>query len=277
MKNNLYKKKITLSEIVKTEKILREMNLHSVCEESRCPNISECFKKNVVTFLILGDICTRNCQFCSVKKGIPLPVDEEEPLRVAKAVEILGMEYVVITSVTRDDLPDSGAGVFKATVEEIKKTSCMSKIEVLIPDFNGDEKAILTVLDTFPDVISHNIETVERLYPVLRDRADYKRSLGVLKKIKKLNPEQKIKSGIMIGLGETEDEIMETMKDISSTGCDFFSIGQYLAPQKAGFTVQRYYKPEEFEYYKEKAKEAGFRYVESGIYVRTSYNATAYF
>ncbi|MDD3726371.1 MAG: lipoyl synthase [Candidatus Ratteibacteria bacterium] len=276
MKDNLYRKTIILSETGEIKKTLRELKLHSVCEESRCPNISECFRKKTTTFLILGDVCTRNCRFCSVKKGIPLPVDEKEPERVAEAVYILGMEYVVITSVTRDDLPDGGSGMFRKTVEEIRKAGFSGRIELLIPDFAGDEGAIETVLTSFPDVISHNIETPLRLYPVLRDRANYHRSLDVLKKIKKLNPQQKTKSGIMLGLGETEGEIIDTLKDIVDTGCDFCSIGQYLAPSKGSYPVQRYFTSDEFEYYRERALSFGFRAVKSGIYVRTSYNASSY-
>ncbi|HPP30504.1 MAG TPA: lipoyl synthase [bacterium] len=277
MKENLYRKKIVLSETGEIKKILRGLNLHSICEESMCPNISECFKKKTATFLILGDICTRNCRFCSVKKGVPLHPDNNEPERVAEAVRLLGMEYVVITSVTRDDILDGGAGIFKKTVEEIRKTGFSGRIEILIPDFSGDEKSIETVIDSSPDVISHNIETVKRLYPVLRDKADYERSLSVLKKIKGLKPTQKTKSGIMLGLGETEEEILNTIQDIASTGCEFLSIGQYLSPSIKSYPVKKYFSPAEFNYYKEKAYSYGFRYVESGVYVRTSYNASLYF
>lgn len=203
-------------------------------------------------------------------------MDNDEPKRVTEAVKILGMEYVVITSVTRDDLLDGGAGIFRKTVEEIRKICSGVKIEVLIPDFKGEEKSIEMVVDAYPDVISHNIETVSRLYPVLRERSDYCRSIEVLKKIKQLNPSQKVKSGIMLGLGETEEEILKTMKDVAETGCEFFSIGQYLAPDKISYPVQRYLSPEEFDYYKKKALSFGFKYVESGTYVRTSYNASAY-
>lgn len=212
-----------------------------------------------------------------MKKGRPALVDYGEPSRVAEAVRMLGMDYVVITSVTRDDLPDGGAGIFRETVEEIRRAGFNGRIEVLIPDFNGDERAIETILSASPDVVSHNIETVQRLYTVLREKADYNRSLGILKNIKKLNPLQKTKSGMMLGLEETEQEITETIKDVSVTACDFFSIGQYLAPEKTSYPVQRYLTPEEFEYYKEKALDVGFLHVESGVYVRTSYNAAAYF
>ena len=276
MRGNYYRKKIVLSETGETKRILRWLKLHSVCEESRCPNISECFKKKTTTFLILGDTCTRNCLFCSVKKGKPATLDEEEPCRVAEAVKMLGMGYVVVTSVTRDDLRDGGAEMFRMTVEEIRNAGFTGKIEVLIPDFNGDERFIEKVVRSSPDVISHNMETVARLYPVLRSKSCYSRSLNVLKKIKELNPRQKIKSGIMLGLGETEDEVFATIEDIASTKCEFLSIGQYLAPLKVSYPVQRYFSDVEFGYFKEKAYSYGFKHIESGVYVRTSYNATLY-
>lgn len=269
------KKKIWFSELAETKKILRKCNLHSVCEESRCPNISECFRNKTATFLILGNVCTRNCSFCNVSKGRPSVVDEDEPRRVAEAVESLGIEYVVVTSVTRDDLADGGAGIFARTVKEIK-LSGRKKCEVLIPDFRGDADSLKTVIESSPEVISHNIETVRRLYPELRSMADYGRSLNVLKKVKESNPAQLTKSGIMLGLGETGAEVIEAMKDIAGTGCDFLSIGQYLAPSNASYPVKRHLLPEEFEYYRKRALELGFRYVESGTYVRTSYNASRY-
>jgi len=276
MRGNYYRKKIVLSETGETKRILRGLKLHSVCEESRCPNISECFKKKTTTFLILGDTCTRNCLFCSVKKGKPATLDEEEPCRVAEAVKMLGMGYVVVTSVTRDDLRDGGAEMFRRTVEEIRNAGFTGKIEVLIPDFNGDERFIEKVVRSSPDVISHNMETVARLYPVLRSKSCYSRSINVLKKIKELNPRQKIKSGIMLGLGETEDEVFATIEDIASTNCEFLSIGQYLAPLKVSYPVQRYFSDEEFGYFKERAYSYGFKHIASGVYVRTSYNAALY-
>ncbi len=269
------KKKIWFSELAETKKILRKCNLHSVCEESRCPNISECFRNKTATFLILGNVCTRNCSFCNVSKGRPSVVDEDEPRRVAEAVESLGIEYVVVTSVTRDDLADGGAGIFARTVKEIK-LSGRKKCEVLIPDFRGDADSLKTVIESSPEVISHNMETVRRLYPELRSMADYGRSLNVLKKVKESNPAQLTKSGIMLGLGETGAEVIEAMEDIAGTGCDFLSIGQYLAPSNASYPVKRHLLPEEFEYYRKRALELGFRYVESGTYVRTSYHASLY-
>jgi len=269
------KKKIRLSELAETKTILRKCSLHSVCEESMCPNISECFRNKTATFLILGNVCTRNCSFCNVSKGKPSAADADEPRRVAEAAESLGIEYVVVTSVTRDDLADGGAGIFARTVKEIK-LSGKRKCEVLIPDFMGDADSLKAVIDSSPDVISHNMETVRRLYPVLRSMADYGRSLNVLKKVKESKPAQMTKSGIMLGLGETGAEIIETIKDIAGTGCDFLSIGQYLAPSKASYPAKRHLPPEEFEYYRGKALELGFRHVESGTYVRTSYHASLY-
>lgn len=271
------KKKIRLSELAGTKRVLRKFNLHSVCEESMCPNISECFRNKTATFLILGNVCTRNCSFCNVSKGRPSAVDEDEPRRVASAAGCLGIEYAVVTSVTRDDLPGGGAEIFAETVREIKNTGNKKKAEVLIPDFKGNADSLKVVIDSSPDVISHNMETVRRLYPELRSMADYGRSLNVLNNVKELNPEQLTKSGIMLGLGETDAEIIETIKDIAGTGCDFLSIGQYLAPSKASFPVKRRLPPEEFEYYRKKALELGFKHVESGTYVRTSYRASSYF
>jgi lipoyl synthase len=276
MKSQNYKKKIRLSELTETKNILRRFNLHSVCEESRCPNISECFSRKTTTFLILGDICTRNCSFCSVKKGRPDAVDEDEPRRVALAVEALKINYVVITSVTRDDLPDGGSGIFRKTIEAVRQIDSSKKIEVLIPDFQGSEKALKTVIDASPDVIAHNVETVPRLYPEVRGGGNYQRSLHLLKALKRMNPEQKSKSGFMLGLGETEGEVRGVMKDVIETDCDFLSIGQYFPPLKTSYPVDRYLSPEEFIHYGDEARNMGFRHVESGVYVRSSYNASRY-
>lgn len=271
-KSNL--KKIRLSQLTRTRKILRQFNLHSVCEESRCPNISECFNQTTATFLILGNICTRNCTFCNVQKGKPLPLDEGEPDRVASAVKALGLNYVVITSVTRDDLSDGGADMLGRTILAIKNIGDSKKVEVLIPDLMGSEKSVETIINASPEVLSHNIETVPRLYPELRSKADYQRSLRILRIVKKLNPLQVTKSGIMLGLGESEEEVLSVMQDIIDTGCDFLSIGQYLAPSKDAYPVKYRLGSEEFEWYGEKAKELGFKHVESGTYIRTSYHAS---
>lgn len=271
--NRANHKKIRLSQLTETKKVLRRFNLHSVCEESRCPNISECFSRKTATFLILGNVCTRDCTFCSVRKGKPPAVDRDEPARVASAVKTLGIDYIVVTSVTRDDLPDGGAVIFNKTVRAIKGLGNSKKIEVLIPDFLGSEGSLKTVIDASPDVVSHNAETVPRLYPELRSKADYNRSLNILKKIKMLQPGQVTKSSIMLGLGETEGEVLDVIKGLADTGCDFLSIGQYLAPSKTAYPVKRMVHPEEFERCKERAEKLGFKHVESGTYVRTSYNA----
>jgi len=276
MNSQGYKKKIVLSQLTETKKTLRRFNLHSVCEESMCPNISECFSKGTTTFLILGDICTRNCSFCSVKKGRPNTVDEDEPRRVALAVEELGITFVVITSVTRDDLPDGGAGIFRRTIEAVRQIDTSKKIEVLIPDLQGSEDALKTIVDASPDIISHNVETVPRLYPEVRGGGNYQRSLHLLEAIKRMNPGQKSKSGFMLGLGETENEVLNVMRDVRKTNCDFLSIGQYFQPLKTNHPVSRYLTPEEYTYYGERAREMGFKHVESGVYVRSSYNASRY-
>ncbi len=270
------KKKIKFSDTVTTKNVLRRFNLHSVCEESRCPNIGECFKNKTATFLILGDTCTRNCAFCNIKKGAPVPVDYKEPLRVIKAVDELKIDYVVITSVTRDDLFDGGAGLFADLIRLFKEHFVDKKIETLVPDFMGKESAIKTVVESKPDVFAHNIETVPSLYPYIRSKADYRRSLLVLKKVKNIDNSQLTKSGIMLGLGEKREEVLDVMKDIVSTGCDFLSIGQYLAPQKTSWKTVRYLTNDEFLFFASKGKEMGFKHIESGTYVRSSYNAHRY-
>ncbi len=273
--NNPVLKKIHLSELTETKRVLRRYGLHSVCEESMCPNISECFSRKTATFLILGNICTRNCTFCNVRKGAPLAVKESEPERVALAAKSLGIEYAVVTSVTRDDLPDGGAALFRETIHALKKSD-LKKVEVLIPDFLGSEDSLKTVIGASPEVISHNVETVPRLYPELRAMADYTRSVNLLKTVKEIRPAQAVKSGIMLGLGETEGEVLAVMKDLADAGCDFLSIGQYFAPSKVAYPVKRMVGPEEFARYKAKAEEMGFKHTESGTYVRTSYRASFY-
>ncbi len=270
------KKKIRFSDTVATKNALRKLGLHSVCEESRCPNIGECFKNKTATFLILGDVCTRNCAFCCIKKGLPCPPDTEEPSRVLEAVRELGIEHVVITSVTRDDLPDGGAGFFGTTIKMIREAFPDKRIEVLVPDFMGKESSIRIVSDSLPDIFSHNVETVPSLYRAVRSKADYRRSLGVLELVKKLNRKQLTKSGLMLGLGEKMDEVVSTMRDIASAGCDFLSIGQYLAPGKKNHNISFHASEEDFEYLKLKGREMGFTHVESGRYVRSSYNAKRY-
>jgi len=256
-----------------TKKILRGCGLHTVCEEARCPNVGECFSRGTATFLILGDICTRNCSFCAVKKGNPLPPDEDEPLRIAEAVKRFNLKYVVITSVTRDDLEDGGANLFERTIKEVKKIESVKGIEVLIPDFKGSEEALAKVVSAHPTVINHNLETVRRLYPKVRPLADYNRSLGILKKVKESDPSIITKSGIMVGLGETQEEVIELMRDLREVNCDIITIGQYLQPTSLNLPVERFLSPEEFKKYEEIALSMGFKLAFSSPLVRSSYKA----
>lgn len=257
----------------KVKSIIDEANLHTVCEEARCPNIGECFSKGTATILILGNVCTRNCRFCAVEHGTPAPPDELEPKNVSMAVRNMGLKYVVITSVTRDDLPDGGAIQFAKTIREIRSLNPDIKIEVLIPDFKGDPSSLEIVLSERPDVLNHNVETVSRLYPKVRPQADYMRSLKVLKTSKEQYPDIITKSGFMIGLGEHRQEVLELMADLMASGCDFLTIGQYLQPDKRCLPVERYIPPEEFEEYKIMGLEMGFKAVASGPFVRSSYHA----
>ena len=254
-------------------RMLNKGQLHTVCQEAKCPNIWECFSRRTATFLILGNRCTRNCRFCAVEHGHPMPPDPEEPKRVAVAAKQLGLEYVVVTSVTRDDLPDGGAGLFAETILEIRRQIPHAKVEVLIPDFKGDDKALATVLKARPDVLNHNIETVSRLYDLARPGADYFRSLRLLKKVTTTFPDIPTKSGIMLGLGETREEIEQTLRDIYATGCRIMTIGQYLQPSLDHLPVALYVMPEEFEYWKGRALDIGFVEVMSGPFVRSSYHA----
>lgn len=261
----------------KMRNLLKDLALHTICENAACPNIGICYAHYTATFLILGNICTRNCRFCNVTKGNPLPPDPKEPNRVAEAVRRLGLKHVVITSVTRDDLKDFGANHFVRTIEEVKKLNPNIKVEVLIPDFQGSDECIRKIVDTSPDIIGHNLETIPRLYPSVRPKASYKTSLKVLEKIKKLNPNIFTKSGIMVGLGEKDEEIFQVMKDLRSANCDIFTVGQYLRPSKKHLEVREYVKPEKFEEYKEKAYQLGFLYVVSGPFVRSSFMASEFF
>ena len=258
---------------IRVEHILKDESLHTVCESALCPNISECFNQGTATFLILGDICTRNCRFCAIKKGKTKPVDPEEPKKVARAVELLGLKYVVITSVTRDDLPKGGAEEFRDTILEIRKINREIKIEVLIPDFRGEKDALFEVLSAFPDVLNHNIETVPSLYPTVRPMADFKRSLDILYWTKEYDSGIITKSGIMVGLGETESELYNTFKMLVDAGCDILTIGQYLQPTKEHLPVKEYVTPERFRDIEELAYRAGLKYVVSGPFVRSSYFA----
>ncbi|MDO9513915.1 MAG: lipoyl synthase [Elusimicrobiota bacterium] len=266
-------KKVDIRALTPMKKILAGRGLNTICVESHCPNISECFSRGRATFMILGDACTRGCLFCAVKGAKPLPPDADEAARVAAAVSGLGLKHVVVTSPTRDDLPDGGAELFAQTVRELRKISPPLKIELLIPDFAGDENSLLKVTETRPDIIGHNMETVRGIYHI-RKGADYKRSLAVLKKIAETHI--KAKSGFMLGLGETESEVIELIKDIRQSGCVYLSIGQYLMPSKSGYPVKRYALPAEFECYKSAAYKEGFEHVESAPYVRSSYMAENY-
>lgn len=258
---------------IKVEHILREDSLHTVCESAMCPNISECFNQGTATFLILGDICTRNCRFCAIKKGIPSSIDPEEPKKIARAVDILKLNYVVITSVTRDDLTKGGAEEFRDTILEIKKLDRDIKIEVLIPDFKGDKEALFEVLEAGPDVLNHNIETVPSLYPTVRPMADFKRSLDILRWTREYNRDIVTKSGIMVGLGETEEELYDTFRMLADVDCDILTIGQYLQPTREHLPVKEYIHPERFEELERLAYKAGLKYVVSGAFVRSSYFA----
>ena len=268
-------KKINPAAHAEMERLLGDHRLHTVCQEAICPNISECFRNRQATFLILGKSCTRLCSFCNVTKETPLPADPQEPARVAQAVVRLGLSHVVITSPTRDDLPDGGAGLYAATVAAIREASPDTRIELLIPDFLGDRASIATVVAARPDILGHNVETAPRLYHI-RCGADYRRSLAVLETVRELDPQLKTKSGIMVGLGETEGEVLAVFADLRRAGCAYLSVGQYLAPSKRHYPVQEFIRPERFDFYRDKALGLGFEHVESGPYVRSSYHAEQY-
>lgn len=268
-------KKINPAAHAEMDKLLGDHRLHTVCREAVCPNITECFGNRQATFLILGKSCTRLCSFCNVTKEAPLPADPDEPCRVAQAVVRLGLSHVVITSPTRDDLPDGGAAHYGATVSAIRVASSETRIELLIPDFLGVRESIATVVDARPDIIGHNVETVPRLYHI-RSGADYQRSLAVLESVRELDVRLMTKSGIMVGLGETEEEVLEVFADLQRAGCSYLSVGQYLAPSRKHFPVQEFIRPERFDFYREKALALGFKHVESGPYVRSSYHADQY-
>lgn len=255
------------------KKMLKEHNLHTVCQSAGCPNIAECFKKPTATFMILGDICTRNCRFCGVSKGDVLPVDPDEPRRIAKAARLLDLKHIVVTSVTRDDLPDDGAGQFAETVERIHRSLPDTSIEVLIPDFYGHEESLMKVLESPIDILNHNIETVPRLYPEVRPEADFERSLGLLRKAKKFYPDLLTKSGLMVGLGETFGEVIDVLSRLHEVDCDAITIGQYLAPSRQSYPVHEYILPKTFDAYRDVALKIGFHWVNAGPFVRSSFNA----
>ncbi len=255
------------------KKILRRMKLHTVCEEARCPNIGECWDSRTATFMVLGDICTRRCGFCAVTKGTPTELDENEPERIAKAAAELKLKHLVITSVTRDDLDDGGARIFARCIEAARNYNPECSVEVLIPDFQSDAAALATVAAAKPDVLNHNLETVPRLYPYARPKANYQRSLMLLRCAKEMEQDMLTKSGLMVGLGETTEELLDTMHDLRRSNCDILTIGQYLSPSKNHLPIARYYPPEELEEFAKKGAEMGFRHVESGPLVRSSYHA----
>jgi len=252
---------------------MRGLSLHTVCEEALCPNIGECWNNRTATFMILGNICTRSCGFCAVLTGKPTELDFEEPKRVADAAEKMGLKHAVITSVNRDELADGGASVFAATIQEIRERIPGCAVEVLTPDFKGNHDAIRIVLEARPDTFNHNIETVPRLYPAVRPQAKYERSLKVLRYAKELNPEGLTKSGFMVGLGEIEEEIRQTMLDLREHDVDIITIGQYLRPTQSHLPMSRYYAPREFADLKRYGFALGFKHVESGPLVRSSYHA----
>ena len=260
-------------EYMKVKQILSTCGLHSVCEEANCPNMGECFSAGTATFMILGNVCSRSCRFCDVIKGTPVGVDTDEPRRLAESVRRLKLKQVVITSVTRDDLPDGGASIFAATIRQLRAADPKVKVEVLIPDFAGNRDALDVVFQAVPDVLNHNIETVPRLYRKVRPRAEYSRSLDVLTRAHRHPLVPRAKSGIMVGLGETWDEIQETMRDIQQTGCSILTIGQYLAPSGWHLPVERYYPPDEFAELARLGRQMGLAHVEAGPLVRSSYKA----
>jgi lipoic acid synthetase len=262
------------SEISTVQQIIKQRQIHTICEEGRCPNRGECYAQRTATFLLLGATCTRACAFCQVDKGhAPMPVDEDEPRRVSEAVQLLGLRYVVLTSVARDDLPDGGAGQFVRTMAAIRQVSSHTQIEVLTPDFWGKRDRIAQIVQAQPACFNHNVETVRRLTGPVRRGAKYDRSLGVLATVKELDPNIPTKSGLMLGHGETLEEVMETMTDLRNVGCDRLTLGQYMRPSLDHLPVQKYWTPEEFEKLGKIAQEMGFSHVRSGPLVRSSYHA----
>ncbi|TMV46448.1 lipoyl synthase [Paenibacillus mesophilus] len=252
---------------------MRSRTLHTVCEEAKCPNIHECWANRTATFMILGDICTRACRFCAVKSGLPTELDLQEPERVAEAAEQMGLRHCVVTSVARDDLADGGASIFAETIHAIRRRLPFCSVEVLIPDFMGNEDSLRIVMDAKPDILNHNMETVERMSDRVRSKAKYDRSLELLARSKRMSPTIPTKSSIMVGVGETWDEILRTMDDLRAVDCDIMTIGQYLQPTKQHLRVVEYYTPEQFARLKEEGMKRGFRHVESGPLVRSSYHA----
>ncbi|MFQ6014384.1 MAG: lipoyl synthase [Anaerolineae bacterium] len=253
--------------------LVRGLELHTVCEEATCPNIGECWGRGTATFLILGDICTRSCGFCNIRTGRPGSVDHLEPERVARAVARMGVKHAVVTSVNRDELPDGGAGIFARTIRCIRELVPRCTVEVLIPDFKGSLEALARVMEAQPDILNHNVETVPRLYRQVRPQADYQRSLEVLRRAREMAPEVLTKSGMMVGLGEEWEEVLAVMADLVEVDCDILTVGQYLQPSPQHLPIHRYYTPQQFQKLKAEGERMGFRHVESGPLVRSSYHA----
>ena len=253
--------------------LMRELKLHTVCEEAHCPNVGECWEHKAATFMILGDVCTRNCAYCAVAHGTPAPLDVGEPVRLAEAVRQMALRHVVITSVDRDDLPNGGAEVFAACITEIRRRTPGTSVEVLIPDFKGSEQALRLVVDAQPDILNHNLETIERLYRLARPGGRYARALELLRRAKQLAPGALTKSGIICGLGEEWDELLGAMRDVRAQGVDILTLGQYLRPSDRHLPIARYYTPAEFAELRRLGMAMGYRHVEAGPLVRSSYHA----
>ena len=258
---------------IELKALMRGQQLHTVCEEAHCPNIGECWNRGTATFMILGDICTRRCHYCAVTTGRPTGIDLQEPERLAETVQTMGLRYCVITSVNRDDLPDGGAFIFASCIKRVRDLNPNCRIEVLIPDFAGSWPALQKVLDAHPDVLNHNIESTNRIFPRVRPKGNYQRSLELLAKSKELAPGMVTKSGIIVGMGETTDEVVDTMRDLRGVDCDLLTIGQYLRPSDKHLAIDRFYTPAEFEELRIIGQELGFAHVASGPLVRSSYHA----
>ena len=261
------------SNYAEIRRLMRGLGLHTVCEEARCPNIGECWEHRAATFMVLGDVCTRNCAYCAVAHGTPVEYDPEEPVRLAQAVELIGLRHVVITSVDRDDLPNGGAEIFAECAMEIHARLPDTTVELLIPDFKGSERALRIVVEAGPDILNHNLETVRRLYRMARPGGDYQRALELLRRAKTMNSSLVTKSGIMCGLGEEWDELLGAMQDLCRQRVDLLTIGQYLRPSASHLPVARYYTPAEFDELRDAGLQMGFRHVEAGPLVRSSYHA----
>jgi len=253
--------------------LMRELELHTVCEEAHCPNVGECWEHKAATFMILGDVCTRNCAYCAVAHGTPAPLDAGEPVRLAEAVRRMALKHVVITSVDRDDLPHGGAEIFAACIAEIRRRTPGTSVEVLIPDFKGNEQALRLVVDAKPDILNHNLETIERLYRLARPGGRYARALELLRRAKQFDPGTLTKSGIICGLGEEWDELLSAMRDVRAQGVDILTLGQYLRPSDQHLPIARYYTPAEFAELRRLGMAMGYRHVEAGPLVRSSYHA----